>query len=251
MSPPAHRHWSRLGRLSAAIGGAAMIVTPLARPGSRRVLTNLVVAGLFGATLSATARQWGGRRAITAALALVTGTTALERIGTRTGLPFGRYSYTGSLRPTVAGIPVAVPLAWFGMAVPARETAHGIRPSPVSRIVLGGACLTAWDLFLDPQMVAEGYWRWERPGRYRGIPLTNFGGWLVTGALACLALEALLPRRRGTAPDVVLTSTYGAMGVMETVGFAAFFRDPVVAAVGGAAMLPPAAVAIARSGSDG
>ena len=33
------------------------------------------------------------------------------------------------------------------------------------------------------------------------------------------------------------------MGVMETLGFAAFFGDRVVAAVGGAAMLPIAAAA--------
>jgi hypothetical protein len=35
------------------------------------------------------------------------------------------------------------------------------------------AALTAWDLFLDPQMVGEGYWTWERRGRYRDIPLSN------------------------------------------------------------------------------
>ncbi len=34
------------------------------------------------------------------------------------------------------------------------------------------------------------------------------------------------------------------MGVMETIGFARFFRDPVVAAVGGLAMLPIAAAAV-------
>ena len=33
------------------------------------------------------------------------------------------------------------------------------------------------------------------------------------------------------------------MAVMETVGFARYFRDPVVAVVGGAAMLPIAAAA--------
>jgi hypothetical protein len=36
------------------------------------------------------------------------------------------------------------------------------------------------------------------------------------------------------------------MGLMETVGFAAFFRDPVVAVAGAIGMLPMAAVALAR-----
>ena len=46
----------------------------------------------------------------------------------------------------------------------------------------------------------------------------------------------------------MLVAEYAGMGVMETVGFAAFFRDRLVAAVGGAAMLPIAALAAARWG---
>ena len=59
------------------------------------------------------------------------------------------------------------------------------------------------------------------------------------------ALEVLVPPVR---PDRVLVGAYAAMGVMETVGFAAFFGDRVVAAAGGAAMLPLAALALARCG---
>ena len=58
-----------------------------------------------------------------------------------------------------------VPLAWFGMALPAREVAHAVLGHgrrAGRRIVLGAAALTAWDLFLDPQMVGEGYWTWTR-----------------------------------------------------------------------------------------
>ena len=120
------------------------------------------------------------------------------------------------------------------MALPAREVAHaalGGRSNPLTRIALGGAALTAWDLFLDPQMAAEGYWRWERPGRYRGIPLTNYVGWLATSLGLMAVLELLVPPRgRG---DRALVGVYGWMAVMETVGFAAFFDDPLVAAVGG------------------
>jgi len=45
----------------------------------------------------------------------------------------------------------------------------------------------------------------------------------------------------------MLVGTYGFMAVMETIGFAWFFRDRVVAAVGGAAMLPLAFVAGVRT----
>ena len=132
---------------------------------------------------AAAARRWGRPRAVAAAATIAAATTAIERLGTTTGRPFGRYRYSGALRPTVAGVPALVPLAWFAMALPAREVAHaalGSRSNPWARMALGAAALTAWDLFLDPQMAAEGYWRWDGPGRYRGIPLTNYAGWLAT-----------------------------------------------------------------------
>jgi putative membrane protein len=129
--------------------------------------------------------------------------------------------------------------------LPARETSHaalGNRSTPAGRLALGAAALTAWDLFLDPQMVGEGYWRWLRRGAYRGIPLGNFVGWFVTSLGVMTVLEVVLPPDD---PGADLVAAYGGMAVMETVGFAAYFRDRVVAAAGGAAMLPFAAFGLA------
>jgi uncharacterized membrane protein len=236
-----------VGVLCGVAAVAAMIATPLARPGGavRRVLSSAVVTSLFGVTGAMSSRRWGAPRAAAAATAIAASTCAVERIGTRTGLPFGRYHYTPALRPQVAGVPAIVPLAWFAMAVPAREAAHaalGTRSGPASRVVAGAAALTAWDLFLDPQMVGEGYWRWARRGRYRSIPLTNFVGWFITGLGVMSALELLLPP--DDSADAALVGEYAYMAAMETLGFAAFFRDRVVATVGGAAMLPIAAAAV-------
>lgn len=231
-----------------ATTGAAMVSFPLAERGSdvRRRLSDTVVTGLFATTTLATARRWGWPRAVIGAKVVALATGSVERVGTATGLPFGHYSYTGRLRPTVAGVPVVVPMAWWAMAVPARESAHaalGRHSTPVARIALGAVALTAWDLFLDPQMTAEGYWHWRRAGRYRGIPLSNFAGWLVTSCAVMASLEVLVPPRR---PDPMLVGQYAAMGVMETIGFAAFFRDRLVAVAGGMAMLPIATLAALR-----
>jgi len=125
------------------------------------------------------------------------------------------------------------------MALPARETAHaalGARSNRRNRVLEGAAALTAWDAFLDPQMVGEGFWAWRRQGRYRGIPLTNYLGWFATTAVVMAALDRALPVE--TEADPGLVATYGAMTAMESVGFAVFFRDRVVAAVGTAAMAP-------------
>jgi putative membrane protein len=179
----------------------------------------------------------------------------VEKLGTSTGVPFGRYRYTGALRPSVAGVPVLVPLAWHAMALPAREAAHaalGRRSTARARIAAGSAALVAWDLFLDPQMVGEGYWEWARRGRYRGIPISNLLGWFLTGAGLMAALERLAPIPSGPgAVDRALVAEYSWMAMMETLGFVWFFRDRVVAAVGGAAMLPVAALAARRAWARG
>ena len=238
----------------AVVTAAAMIATPLARRGgsTRRALASVVVTGLCATTSAASNRVWGSRRTAGAFSVIAVGTGAIERIGTATGVPFGGYSYTGQLRPHIGGVPVIVPLAWFAMAVPAREAAHAAladHSTPVRRIIGGASALTAWDLFLDPQMVGEGYWGWQRRGRYRGIPASNFIGWFITALGVMAVLEVALPvADRQTADsataDEVLVGEYATMAVMETLGFAAFFKDRVVAAVGGAAMMPIAAAAV-------
>ena len=245
---------------------AAMIATPLMPQGgpARRALSSIVVTGLAATTKANAARRWGLRRSGTAAVAVAATTAAVERIGSRTGVPFGRYEYTGALRPHVGGVPAIVPVAWFAMAVPAREAAHcalGDRSTTATRVIVGAAALTAWDLFLDPQMVGEGYWRWIEVGAYRGIPVTNFVGWFLTGLAVMVILERILPvdhapdqgRASVSGTDArpstssALVGEYALMAVMETVGFARYFRDPLVAAVGGAAMLPVAALSVLRS----
>jgi uncharacterized membrane protein len=252
-----NRSSDRFAGISGALTVVGMIATPLLAQGgrARKVLSSVVVGGMFATTVANAVRQWGAPRAIQASTATAIATGIVERVGTQTGLPFGRYAYTGALRPQLAHVPVIVPLAWFGMGLPSREVAHaalGHRSTPAKRIALGSAAMTAWDLFLDPQMVGEGYWKWARRGVYRGIPLSNFVGWFLTGLGIMALFEVVLPpvddrveartaERKG---DARLVGQYGYMAVMQTLGFARYFRDPLVATVGGISMLPIAATAV-------
>ena len=102
--------------------------------------------------------------------------------------------------------------------------------------------MTAWDLFLDPQMTTEGYWRWPNGGSYRGVPISNFVGWFVVAAGLLAAVEAA----GAASDDDGHLATYGVLGVLETVAFATFWRDPLVAMTGGTGMLPLAGWALAR-----
>jgi len=135
------------------------------------------------------------------AVAVGTG-LGVEALGVATGLPFGRYAYTGSLPPQIAGVPWVIPLAWAMMAYPSLVAARRITLRPLPGVALAAAGLVTWDLFLDPQMVAAGHWVWQAGGpTLNGIPLVNYAGWTVTALAMCGLLWALLPPRPGPRVD--------------------------------------------------
>lgn len=234
-------------RIAIFVTAVAMVATPLAEVGStlRVTLANVVVCGLFLISFLSARAGWGNRAYRAAGLVVACG-LAVEIVGSRSGFPFGSYDYTDLLDPHVAGVPVAVALAWFAMALPAREVARSITgaSSPaIVRIGVGAVALTAWDVFLDPHMVMEGYWVWPNGGDYFGIPLTNYLGWLLVSAVMMVIFELVLPPK---APQRTPVVQYVAVAAMETMGFLFFFGEPWVALWGAATMGSLGLVALGR-----
>ena len=227
---------------------AALALTQIAIPltdddASIEWLSSLVVLAFFLTALAVVVARWGAVRAFGAAGFVVLATLGVEKLGTTTGFPFGEYDYTGALQPTVAGVPLIVPLAWFAMGVTALEVGHHVG-SRVVAVGVGAVGLTAWDLFLDPQMVDAGYWEWAVDGTYEGIPLSNYGGWLLTGLVVLAGVEAIRP---ATPPSRGLLWLYTWWAVMNTIGFLVFFGEPVVGIVGGIGMGAVTALAWSRA----
>ena len=177
---------------------AALVLTqicyPLTSGGVRAALTVLTV--VLGYLLSVShALLSRGPRAAAALVATATlGGFAVEAIGVATGFPFGTYDYSGQLGPKLLGVPLIIPLAWTWMAWPAWLAALRLARGRPARVLLAAAGLAAWDLFLDPQMVAEGYWSWQSPTPalpgVPGIPIGNYLGWLGFALLLMAALAA-------------------------------------------------------------
>ena len=111
-----------------------------------------------------------------------------ECVGVATGKVYGPYYYTDKLGPKFLGlVPLIIPVAWFMMTYPSYVIANRLVPSfksiQVWRLTVasvGAIVMTAWDLVMDPMMVAGGHWVWEQPGAYFGIPLQNYFGWWLT-----------------------------------------------------------------------
>jgi putative membrane protein len=118
-----------------------------------------------------------------------------ESVGVLTGRIYGPYHYTAHLGPRFLGlVPYAIPMAWFMMMYPAYVIADNLLPArmpewkrKLSLAALGGVVMTAWDIVMDPVMVAGGSWVWEVDGAYFGVPLQNYWGWWLT-TFAALSL---------------------------------------------------------------
>jgi uncharacterized membrane protein len=247
----------------ALVGAAVLvqIVYPLVPETARTPVTVLSVAVFCAASVADAARRAGVRGAALLLAVAGGGGLLVEAVGVRTGLPFGPYAYTGTLGPELLGVPVVVPLAWTMMAWPALVVGRTLAAhAPAAVPVAGGLALAAWDVFLDPQMVAAGHWRWSDPDPglplVPGVPLTNYAGWVLVGVLMVGLLHRLLPgppagdgRPSGPAAALYLW-VYGS----SVLAHAAFFGLPGSALVGGVVMglvAIPFAVALARTGRAG
>jgi putative membrane protein len=168
-----------------------------------------------------------------------------EVLGVATGRPFGSYTYSAQLGPRIAGVPLLAAAAWAIMARPAWIAAGWCSARPALRVPLAAAALTAWDAYLDPRMVEEGYWSWPAGGRYAGVPASNFAGWFATGLVAFTAIAAL-DREAPDARDDGALGLYAWTWLGEAIANAALWRRPLTAAVGALAMGSVAAPALRR-----
>ena len=160
-----------------------------------------------------------------------------------TGLVYGPYHYTDKLGPLFLGlVPYLIPVAWFMMSYPSFVIADRLIPPGWKRwqrilsvAAVGGLVMTAWDLVMDPIMVASGHWVWDVVGAYHGIPLQNFWGWWLT-VFTTFALYLLISGKASkpaegkfdrlavlsymvTALGIVIVSLVSKAGELALIGF--------------------------------
>jgi bisanhydrobacterioruberin hydratase len=135
-------------------------------------------------------RYLGPRRATLSLISLSILGYAIEAIGVATGFPYGAFYYGDALGPRLAGIvPYLLPLSYTPLVVGAVAASWGTRLRLLH--VLSATLLLVWmDAVLDPGAAALGFWVWPQGGVYYGVPLSNYAGWLLSGALATVLLLA-------------------------------------------------------------
>ena len=216
----------------------------LLTPSSQRVAATMfrfggqttVVLGALAALLHARGRLGMSRTLgiFAAAFAISLGA---ELLGTGTGYPFGPYSYTTQLGYLIGGrVPFNIPTSWFfmlyaslaicGRTLVTRDDGR----SKWRWAMIAALVLTAWDVSMDPAMVATTHWLWHLPALdgapllrrvalsnlFYGMPLTNWLGWLLTGTLVARAMLSIVPPSawmRDVSPSRLPIVLYAANGV--------------------------------------
>lgn len=234
-----------------AVAILVQIMYPLTPEAWRTEVTVTSVVVFFVAAVADTARVHGVSGALTLLGVAGGGGLAAEAVGVATGWPFGAYSYTGTLGPEIVGVPAVVPMAWVMMAWPALVVARTLARRPLAVIALGAAALTAWDLFLDPQMVDAGHWIWANPDPglplIADVPLTNYAGWLLVSTAMMAVLHTALPRH--DEPSAPAAALYLWVYFSSVLAHLVFFGLPGSAITGGlvmGAVAVPFAVVLAR-----
>lgn len=204
---------------------------PLVEGGVRAAFVVVIVVLGFALSVWHAAATRGPRAAAALIAVTAAGGLAVEALGVATCVPFGCYSYGSALGPRVLGVSWVIPLAWTWMAWPAWLAAGVLTMR--WRVPVAAVGLAAWDLFLDPQMVAAGYWTWAGEAT---VPATNYLGWLgvslVMMALLALAVPSPVDRRADAPMLAVYLWTY----YSSVLAHAVFLDLPASALWGGIAM---------------
>jgi lycopene beta-cyclase len=199
----------------------SMVPTPLF-PEAFAVLsyfsTTLLVIGTLGYALE----HYGSRAYLLFIVAFSFG-VVVEWLGKTTGIPFGAYRYMAP-GPNILGVPLLVPLGWWAFTLIALSLPKR------NKLFLAPLALVAWDLGLDPLMVAKNFWTFSSSGWYYGVPLSNFVGWYVSGFVLVWLLMWLEPGlQRDTAKPLHLV--FAIQTFFMGAGLTVFFGMPVAGLV--------------------
>ena len=150
-----------------------------------------------------------GRRELAGVGLLSAYAYGVEYVGLTTGWPYGEFEYLVALGPELGGVPVGLPVFFLPLVANAyllcllllgsRAERTAVRLLAVIALVL------VMDVVLDPGAVALGFWAYagvENVGAlgvlsgagFYGVPLSNYGGWVVSATVAVVVLDAAFDR---------------------------------------------------------
>jgi bisanhydrobacterioruberin hydratase len=134
----------------------------------------------------------------------------IESSALATGFPYGDFIYNGLLGSKIFGLtpwtvafaypPIILLTYWF-----ARKR-HTSTPKILFSTAFDAMVI---DLVLDPAAVKLGFWQWNDPGFYYGVPLVNFLGWILTSLIGAIIIHIFWNNKK-----VPLGLAYSGMAIL-------------------------------------
>jgi len=198
------------------------------------------VFAFFGAFLLVCVPHVGWKRTLTFTLMGYSIAFGSEWLSINTGFPYGWYYYidkTSSRELWIAGVPFFDSLSYVFLAYCSYSTALFIlsplkasrwnvitlETRPIRRsfsaLLLGALLQTGLDIVVDPVALQGGRWflgqiyGYREQGIHFGVPLSNYGGWLLTSLFLIAAFQLIDARRLDeTAAGLVRLPFHSLMG---------------------------------------
>jgi len=144
----------------------------------------------------------------------------IEYLGVHQGAAFSPYSYTDFLGPSLGGIPLLIPLAWFAATTTAWLAARlvvgfGKRVSKLYLLSVASLFAVVYDLPIEYMAKhVWGAWEWAGTGPILGVPTMNYVGWFVVAflifGLAAGAWRSINKKGRGYRDlQIICFSSFG------------------------------------------
>lgn len=183
------------------------------------------------------AKRWLGL-ASALILTLVLGFYAflIESVAIATGFPYGDFEYSSLLGFKIGTVPWTVFFAWTPLILLGYTVAAKMVQNPFVRVVSVAAMVVLFDMVLDPGAVKMSFWQFEEGGWFYGVPISNFVGWVISGALGAVIIEAFVRVTRPLLPVPVQLMQSGALTVFFWT-FAALFAGMYIPAALGIVLI--------------
>lgn len=132
----------------------------------------------------------------------------IESLALRYGFPYGSFTYTDILGTKLFDLtPWTVAFAYPPILLLAYAFARRHTESVLPVLIITALLATAVDTVLDPAAVRLGFWYWDDPGLYYGVPFINFIGWLGSSFIGGGLVHAFFKDRRQLLPGLALSGT--------------------------------------------
>lgn len=163
------------------------------------ILMMLAIAAIsYSALVHSSGYKWIFFLVLSGLLAL-----GFEYVWVQTCFPYGCFSYGDVLGMKLRNtVPWTVFVWWTPLIIGVYAILRRYIHKKWLIILLWAILLTLIDMVLDPSAVLLGFWSFDAGGRYYNVPRSNFGGWLISGAVGMTLATLLLHKSR---PSIIRT----------------------------------------------